>query len=65
MKSSIYRGQVSHSRKTPLRHGFRYDVFMMYLDLAELDDVFRGRWFGVRRLPVFVEKITSATRPNR
>lgn len=51
MQSSIYRGQVSHSRKTPLQHGFRYDVFMMYLDLAELDEVFRGRWFWSARRP--------------
>ena len=45
MHSSIFNGQVSHARKTPLAHAFRYDVTMAYLDLAELDDVFRGRWF--------------------
>lgn len=45
MHSSIFSGQVSHSRKTPLAHSFRYRVFMMYLDLAELDKVFAGRWF--------------------
>ena len=45
MHSSIFSGQVSHSRKTPVEHSFRYSVFMMYLDLSELDTVFRGRWF--------------------
>ena len=45
MHSSIFSGQVSHARKSPLAHAFRYDVTMMYLDLAELDEVFRGRWF--------------------
>jgi DUF1365 family protein len=45
MHSSIFSGQVSHSRKTPLGHSFRYGVFMMYLDLDELDTVFAGRWF--------------------
>lgn len=26
-------------------HTFRYSLFMIYLDLAELDRVFKGRWF--------------------
>jgi len=37
MQSAIYSGQVSHSRKEPLRHSFRYRVTMMYLDLGELE----------------------------
>lgn len=45
MNSSIFSGQVSHSRKTPLEHSFRYGVYMIYLDLGELDQVFAGRWF--------------------
>ena len=45
MHSSVFSGQVSHSRKTPQAHAFRYRVFMMYLDLDELDEVFAGRWF--------------------
>jgi DUF1365 family protein len=45
MKSSIYVGQVRHRRMKPVPHGFRYRMFMMYLDLAELPSVFRGRWF--------------------
>ena len=49
MHSSIFSGQVSHSRKLPLGHSFRYRVFMMYLDLAELDTVFAGRWFWSTR----------------
>ena len=28
----------------PRAHAFTYRMFMMYLDLAELDEVFRGRW---------------------
>lgn len=51
MHSSIFSGQVSHSRKTPREHRFRYRVFMMYLDLAELDEVFAGRWFWSTRRP--------------
>ncbi|MDH5344393.1 MAG: DUF1365 domain-containing protein [Gammaproteobacteria bacterium] len=49
MNSRIYSGQVSHSRRTPVAHSFRYGVFMMYLDLAELDTVFQGRWLWSTR----------------
>lgn len=41
MKSCIYSGNVSHYRLRPNRHGFRYSLFMMYLDLDELPDLFR------------------------
>lgn len=43
MQSCIYEGVVRHSRMTPSNR-FCYSLFMMYLDLAELDKVFRGRW---------------------
>ena len=45
MQSCIYEGRVKHSRKKPVAHSFAYRIFYMYLDLAELDSVFRGRWF--------------------
>jgi DUF1365 family protein len=44
MHSSIFCGQVSHSRTTPKAHSFQYRLFMMYLDLGELDRVFENRW---------------------
>ena len=44
MHSAIYHGWVRHRRFAPRGHAFRYRLFMMYLDLAELDEVFRGRW---------------------
>ncbi|MBT8065008.1 MAG: DUF1365 domain-containing protein [Gammaproteobacteria bacterium] len=44
MKSAIYSGQVRHRRMAPVPHVFRYRLFMMYLDLAELPNVFRRRW---------------------
>jgi uncharacterized protein len=44
MHSAIYHGWLRHRRYTPRRHDFRYPLFLMYLDLAELDEVFRGRW---------------------
>lgn len=45
MHSSIFSGQVSHSRTSPQAHSFQYRLFMMFLDLGELDRVFEGRWF--------------------
>mgnify|MGYP001821090965 CR=1 FL=1 len=44
MKSAIYRGMVTHTRRAPRHHAFTYRLFMMYLDLDELDEVFAGRW---------------------
>ena len=38
--SAVYEGWVSHRRVTPVKHAFRYRVFMMYLDLAELPELF-------------------------
>lgn len=48
MRSRIYEGLVRHRRERPRPHEFSYRLFMMYLDLAELDEVFRGRWFWSR-----------------
>jgi len=45
LKSGIYEGIVSHCRFAPRLHRFRYKVFMMYLDLDELDQVFAGNSF--------------------
>ena len=45
MKAScIYSGTVRHRRFAPRDHEFRYSLFMMYIDLEELPDLFRGRW---------------------
>ncbi|MBI5015349.1 MAG: DUF1365 domain-containing protein [Deltaproteobacteria bacterium] len=44
MESCLYEGFVSHRRLRPVENRFRYRLFFVYLDLAELDRVFRGRW---------------------
>ncbi|TWT82174.1 hypothetical protein CA13_36350 [Planctomycetes bacterium CA13] len=36
MHSCIYEGTVTHCRHEPVIHQFRYRLFMVYLDLAEL-----------------------------
>jgi DUF1365 family protein len=51
MHSALYYGWLDHRRLAPRRHAFRYRLFMAYLDLAELDEVFRGRWLWSTRRP--------------
>ena len=51
MHSAIYSGRVRHRRLQPKRHHFSYPVFMMYLDLDELDEVFGRRWIWSHKRP--------------
>ena len=37
--SAIYEGWIRHRRFEPIEHSFRYPLFLMYLDLAELPEV--------------------------
>jgi len=43
MHSALYIGRLRHRRFAPRAHEFSYRLFMMYVDLAELDVVFRNR----------------------
>ncbi len=40
MASAIYEGSVRHRRYSPKSHEFSYQVFMAYIDLSEIDQVF-------------------------
>ncbi len=40
--SALYEGTVRHRRFWPVRNEFRYRLFFLFLDLAELPDVFQG-----------------------
>jgi DUF1365 family protein len=51
MHSALYFGRVRHRRFAPREHAFEYRLFMVYLDLAELDRVFRGRWLWSAKRP--------------
>lgn len=51
MHSALYRGWVSHRRRAPAGNRFRYRLFMVYLDLAELPRVFDGAWAWSARRP--------------
>lgn len=42
MHSAIYEGVVRHRRYEPKPHALRYRMFMLALDLDELDTVFKG-----------------------
>ncbi len=51
MESAIYEGTVRHWRFTPRRHRFAYPLFMLYVDLDELDQVGAvSRLLSTRRL---------------
>jgi DUF1365 family protein len=51
LESALYVGRLRHRRFTPVAHAFDYPVSMVWLDLAELDRVFRGRWLWSARRP--------------
>ncbi len=44
MHSCLYEGVLRHRRFGPVANTFAYGVFQLYLDLSELDEIFRGRW---------------------
>ena len=41
LESCIYEGSVRHRRFNPVQNTFRYRLYMIYLDLAELPQVFK------------------------
>jgi DUF1365 family protein len=51
MESALYEGTLRHRRLTAPSRDFEYSLFMAYLDLGELESVFRGRWLWSTRHP--------------
>ena len=58
MESCLYTGWIGHRRTAHAANAFRYSLFFLYLDLAELDHVFddrrlwsveRSNWASFRR----------------
>ncbi|RDV29391.1 DUF1365 domain-containing protein [Alteromonas aestuariivivens] len=39
MDSAIYCGQVFHARHKPVKHSFRYNIYLMWLNLDEISHV--------------------------
>ncbi len=42
--SALYTGWVRHRRHAPHPHAFKYRLFLMYLDLSEIESLFARRW---------------------
>ncbi len=40
--SAIYVGRLQHRRYAPIKNVFRYPLYMMYLDLSEVEELFAG-----------------------
>lgn len=51
MHSCLYEGIVEHRRLTPVEHAFRYWLFLVYVDLAELDFHFGQHGLWSKRWP--------------
>jgi len=49
--SCLYEGRVRHERTRPVAHAFEFPLFLLYLDLAELPQLFRGRWLWSAERP--------------
>ena len=44
-QSAIFKGHVRHRRFEPKAHAFNYPLFMLYLDLDELPELFAKKWY--------------------
>jgi len=51
MQSALYSGWVSHHRVSPTRNRFRYRLYMAWVDLAELPQLFDRYWLWSARRP--------------
>jgi DUF1365 family protein len=49
LNSGVYEGQVRHRRSHPKPHSFTYNVFMMYLDLDEIDEVLNSSYLWSKK----------------
>ena len=49
LNSCLYEGVIRHRRRTPVANSFKFSAFMFFLDLDEIEAVFRGRWLWSTR----------------
>ncbi|TVQ33174.1 MAG: DUF1365 domain-containing protein [Phycisphaeraceae bacterium] len=58
LASCIYDGWVRHRRYAPKSHAFTMPLFMLYIDLAELPELFRGSplWSTRRFAPAWLRR---------
>jgi len=45
IQSAVYKGWIRHRRFVPIKNSFRHPIFMMYLDLDEVTDLFANKWY--------------------
>lgn len=53
MNSALYTGTVYHQRNFPKSHKFKYKLFMLLLDLDELNTIFDRYWLWSTNAPSF------------
>ncbi|MEM7231324.1 MAG: DUF1365 domain-containing protein [Planctomycetota bacterium] len=51
MTNCFYEGRVRHERVSPHPHLFSYSLFMVFLDLSDLEAAFRRRWLWSTKGP--------------
>jgi hypothetical protein len=51
MESCLYEGRVRHRRFTPVDNKFQYPVFQVYLDLAEIEEIFSKSMLWSQNFP--------------
>ena len=58
MESCLYTGRLRHRRFSPTLHSFSYPIYLSYLDLGELDQVFSlsGMWSKKNWRPVWFKR---------
>jgi len=54
VESCLYVGEVGHRRFTPVAHHFRYRMFQVLLDLAEIEQIFSGSWLWSAHRPALM-----------
>jgi len=59
VQSALYSGWVRHRRFAPTAHEFHYRLYMMYLDLAELPELFDPYWLWSARRPAVARFLRS------
>ena len=60
----VYSGKVRHRRFDRVGHRFSVNLDLYYLDLAEVEQAFKGRWFWSDRRPAFAFAPSSLSAPS-
>lgn len=55
MNGALYSGRVRHRRYNPFPHSFTYGLFMVYLNIDEIDQIFNNSFFWNTKGKALVE----------